>query len=647
MKFNYSSLSQSFFESSNFSQAKKFAELALNLDSSDTTALLILGLLCQHDKQHEKAISFFQKILSIKKDHPGALYGIGFSQQSLGLFEFARRDFEKLLKVDPLSVWGWMNLSLCEANLAELSSALVSINRAIQIRSDVPEFFFNKGKILSQLGMHLAASEAYMQANLLRPNHPQTLFNLANALGELLRHGEAAELYKRVMQLDPSFPYARGNFLHQAMLMCDWNNFSENVKQLENEIIAGHKVALPFIYQAVGHDEALLRKCAEVYVRDEFPCRERLSKKFNRHRKIKIGYVCGEFREHATSLLMAGVFENHNKTAFEVYGFDNGYSDESVTRQRLENSFDQLININKLSDRAAALLVSELEIDILVNLNGHYGQSRMGLFAHKPAPIQVNYLGFPGTLGASYIDYLISDDICIPNTSRAHYIEEVVYLPGCYQPNESIHQFQGTNNTRAELGLSEDQFVYCCFNNSYKITPKIFDVWLQILKETPKSVLVLLKSNDWMEYNLRNEASKAGLNSDRLIFVPRISPIHHLNRHAMIDLFLDTHPYNAHTTASDALRTNTLVLTFKGTTFPSRVSESLLLKAGLSGLIAKTPEEYLQIAVNLYRDRAKHRALKNQLSASLSSGRFTNIEEFTKNLERLFVQFVERAQSTR
>jgi predicted O-linked N-acetylglucosamine transferase (SPINDLY family) len=358
------------------------------------------------------------------------------------------------------------------------------------------------------------------------------------------------------------------------------------------------------------------------------------------HNKIRLGYLCGEFREQATSILMTEVWEHHNKDQFEIFAFDNGWDDASPRRTRIDHAFDHVIDISRLQDREAAELIHAHQIDILVNLNVFFGRDRNKVFSLRPSPVQVNYLGFPGTMGAPYIDYLIADETVMPPSSQSHYTEKVVYVPDCYQPNDTQRHISTRAFSRGELGLPEQGFVFCCFNNNYKITPSTFDVWMRILTQVPGSVLWLLQDTPESAANLRREADMRGVNSHRLVFADRIPNDEHLARHAMADLFLDTWPYNAHTTASDALWAGLPLLTLCGTSFPGRVASSLLAAVDCQDMVCHTVDAYESRAIELATHPEALAQARQALVSGKKSGPLYNTQLFTDHLEQAFIKMV-------
>jgi predicted O-linked N-acetylglucosamine transferase (SPINDLY family) len=421
------------------------------------------------------------------------------------------------------------------------------------------------------------------------------------------------------------------------MLACEWSGYDDLNDQISRGLTVFQRVAEPFGFQAISSSESELLKCAQIFYEHKFKKMEqpifRQSLPISPSSKLKIGYLCGEFREQATSVLMVGLWEAHDKEQFEIYAFDNGLSDGSMLRSRIESCFNEIIDIKHHSDAYVAQLIFDRKIDILINLNGFFGWGRNGVFALKPAPIQVNFLGFPGTLGSDCFDYIFADQLVIPTSSLSFYSEKVVYLPDCYQPNDHTRLISNRIFTRPELGLPSEGFIFCCFNNNYKITPLVFESWMKILKRVQGSVLWLLEDNDSVSRNLWTTAESLGVEAKRIIFAKRMSMPEHLSRQRCADLFLDTSPYNAHTTASDALWAGLPLLTTRGCTFPGRVASSLLKCLGLDELIVDSIQEYEDKAVALASNTNLCIELKNKLNINILNKPLFNIDKYTIGFE--------------
>jgi predicted O-linked N-acetylglucosamine transferase (SPINDLY family) len=341
---------------------------------------------------------------------------------------------------------------------------------------------------------------------------------------------------------------------------------------------------------------------------------------------------------------MTELWERHDKSQFEILAFDNGWDDNSPRRRRIEAAFDEFIDISRMSDEQASTVIFNKEIHILLNLNGFFGKPRQGIFAKKPAPIQVNYLGFPGTIGASYMDYLIADSIVIPNESKQYYSEKIVHLPHCYQPNDSTRPIDDKQFSKGELGLPQEGFIFCCFNNSYKIHPQLFELWMRLLHSLQGSVLWLIEDSPDAMRHLQNEARARDIDPARIIFAKRIPLPEHLARHRCADLFLDTLPYNAHTTASDALWAGLPVLTCTGTSFAGRVATSMLTALDMPELITSNASQYEALAYELATNPEKLQAIKTKLAQNRLSSPLFNANLITRDIEKAYQAMHQRFQ---
>jgi predicted O-linked N-acetylglucosamine transferase (SPINDLY family) len=559
---------------------------------------------------------------------------------------------DALLARDPGAADAWVNHGNILSLMGRSAEALASYDRALALAPDA-DTFNNRGHVLEMLMKPAGALASYEAALALQPANIQALFRRGVLLNEMGRFDEAMDSYDRLLAfspnhaqalnnrgfiwwlnrndpsraladltraftLAPGMPYLRGAIMHIRMYGADWTGFDAEKAALAQGIRAGAKVARPFMLQAVSDDPAQLQACARLYARDLYPPVPAPPHAPRRpEAKIRLGYLSGEFREQATAILMAGLYERHDRSRFEIVAIDNGVTDNGAMRTRLEKAFDRWVDISALSDDDAAARIRAAGVDILVNLNGYFGRHRMGVFARRPAPIQVNYLGFPATLGAPYMDYIIADAVVIPPDETHFYDERVVTLPGSYQVNDDRGRVMALAPTRQAAGLPDTGFVFCNFNQSYKLTPDTFAGWMRILKQVDGSVLWLLAAAPPFAANLARAAAAQGVDPARILFAPDRPPTEHLARLSLADLFLDGLPYNAHTTASDALWAGVPVLTRRGTAFPGRVAASLLTVAGLPGLITESQAEYEALAVRLARDPAALKVLRPSRTSPL------------------------------
>jgi predicted O-linked N-acetylglucosamine transferase (SPINDLY family) len=444
---------------------------------------------------------------------------------------------------------------------------------------------------------------------------------------------------EKAAALNPDYDYLLGELLYLRLHGADWRDFESLRSRINQGVRGGRRVVQPFHYTVMSDSPADLQACAEIFTRHRFPPRGKLAGPPGRRKKIRLGYVAGEFREHATAWLMAGLFEQHDREKFELIAFDNGWDDGSPVRARLNAAFPEILDISRLGDREAAEAIRGREIDILVNLNGYVGLHRTGVFAHRPAPLQVNYLGSPAGMGAPYMDYSIADRVLIPPGDEEFYTEKTVVLPDTYQVNDSARGLPGASPGRAACGLPEKGFVFCSFNSSYKLTPEVFAVWLELLKETPGSVLWLLQNNEAFATNLKQQA---GALAGRLVFAPMVPLDQHLARMQEADLFLDLVPCGGHTTASDALWAGVPLLTCRGGAFPGRVAASLLHAIGLPELVTENLAQYSGLALALAHDPGRLKTIRKKLAANRRTKPLFDTARFRRHIEAAYLSMWER-----
>ena len=448
----------------------------------------------------------------------------------------------------------------------------------------------------------------------------------------------AAGAYRTAAAVAPEIPFATGKVLEQQMLACDWTDLATLIDHVERQVAAGVIAVHPFCWQAVSDSPQSLMRAAALFDRylHPVPLAALPTAGPHDHAKLRIGYVSGEFRDQATMHLLAGVFEHHDPDRFEIVAFDNGWDDGSATRARLTRAIPRIVPIRDLNDAAAAAVIGTQEIDILVNLNGYFGEHRSGVFRRRPAPLQVGFLGFPGTMGTDHMDYLIADATVIPDGDLRFYTEKIAWLPDSYQATDRDRAIAAEAPTRAAIGLPERGFVFCNFGNSYKIVPAMFDCWVRTLQAVEGSVLWLLDDNRAATANLRAAAAARGLDPARLIFADFVPSAQHLARHRLADLILDTLPCNAHTTASDALWAGVPILTCRGQSFAGRVAASLLAAIGLPELIAGDLHQYEAMAVRLATDPDELAGIRQKLAANRLTTPLFDTARFTRDLEAAY-----------
>ncbi len=585
----------------------------------------------------EEGLKDFDAALALDPRHVEALNNRGLTLHGLRRYEEAVAAFDALLKLVPDYYEGRNNRGLALRELGRNREALAEFDRVILLNPQHVGAYLNRASILWRLEELDAALESYGKALAINPDFPQALESRSNLYWTRKRDLLPAMAdMEKLLQIAPDWPYAQGNLLHLKMHAADWRGFRRDKARLDGAVRAGKPAVDPFVYQGLSESPSDLLACAEIYAAREYPPAGRLAKKSPRREgRIRLGYVSGEFRAQATMYLAAGLFENHDRGRFEVIGFDNSRDDGSWMRKRVTGSFDKFIPIANLSDRDAAACIAGEEIDILVNLNGYFGKMRPGVFAMRPAPIQVNYLGFPGTMGADYMDYILADRVLIGEDEHRFYRERVVTLPDSYQINDST-RLPVAASTRAQHGLPADAFVFCHFNYGYKITPELFASWMRILGEVPGSVLWLLSGNPLFEQNLTAEAARLGVDPSRLIFAPPLDLDPHLARLPLGDLFLDSLVSNAHTTASDALWAGLPLITRRGETFAGRVAASLLHAMGLPELVTGSLEEYEDLAITLGRDPASLKRYRSRLVETRHGAPLFDTARTTRHIEAAY-----------
>jgi predicted O-linked N-acetylglucosamine transferase (SPINDLY family) len=571
-------------------------------------------------------------------------YHRGLTLASLAQHLSALASFDAAVAIDPRFAAAFVNRGGVLERLGRLDEALASFDQAVSLAPDDPVALLNCGTVLGELGRFDEALTCCERATVLRPT-ADAFYSLGTILEHLKRHREAAQAFRAALAADPACNYALGRLVYNRMHICDWDGLDADIDRMLAGIRAGTGAAHPGTLPAAVSCAEDQLQCARIFVADRYPAAKvPLAFAPARRERIRIAYVCGEFREHAVPHLAAELFERHDRSRLETFAISTGRGDHSPMRRRLEAAFDAFIDASGSSDQELAELMRDSGIEIAVNLNGHTGLERTGAFALRPCPIQVNYLGFAGTMGADYIDYIIADKHVIPEDQQSSYAEKVVYLPNSYQPMDSTNQLGEHTPTRAQAGLPDSGMVYCCFNGHYKITPDVFGLWMRLLQQVEGSVLWLREPSGDAKRNLRGEAERYGVRAERLVFAPRAPLVDHFARHRAADLFLDTAPYNAHTTATDALWAGLPVLTRVGSTFAGRVGASLLAAAGLPELIATSSEDYEAKALRLTRDPSLLASFKQRLARDRRTSPLFDTERYCRDLETAYVTMRDRYQ---
>ncbi|RZL89205.1 MAG: tetratricopeptide repeat protein [Variovorax sp.] len=615
-----------------------YLQQASALPECSAEALFYLGRVQLQRGRAREALGSFGRSIELAGDYFEGLHELGVAHSVLGEHEQALAAFRRAERRNPRSHELQSNLAHTLAALRHFGAALRHCDRALALDPRLVGVWTDRGAALTELGRGPEALESYQRALALAPGDVSAWMNRATTLTLLKRHAEALACYEEVGRLAPQTDYLRGHRLHAAMSICRWDDWAQRVDDTLAQVDAGEKAATPFSLLSVPAGPATLLTCAYTYARDLYPARPAAVDFVPRApgRKLRVAYFSTDFRDHPISQLIVRVLECHDRTRFEWFGFSLGPPTPDEMNARISAALDHVTNVADRSDAEIAAMARAAGIDIAVDLNGFTEGCRPHIFAHRAAPVQVNYLGFPGTMGCDYIDYVLADATVIPPEEYGHYAEKVVVLPGSYQPNDNTKRIDHAVSTRECMGLPLQAFVFACFNNNYKITPDVFDVWMRLLRNVPGSVLWLLKSNDDAQLALENEARSRGIDPARIVWAGRMALGEHLARHVHADLFLDTFHYNAHTTCSDALWGGLPVLTLSGATFASRVCASLLGAVGLPELVTHSVAEYESLALSLATSPQRLGELRRRLHGNRTTMPLFDSPLFARRIEAAF-----------
>jgi protein O-GlcNAc transferase len=609
--------------------------------SPSSLVYLNLGGVEQELGRLDDALAAFEQALALDPAYPQAHFNRGAVLQRLGRLDAAAEAYRRAINLRPGYVEAVTNAGIVLQELGRLDEAAAAFEHAATLQPAAPEPHNNLGIALLARGRPGEAVTAFQRALALEPDFAAAFYNMGNAWRELGKPEGAIAAYQQALRLRPDDADAFSQLAYQRWRACDWTDYASDQQKLLDLARRGARVP-PFFLLATDAGPADQLACARRWVEpfaraapatfSSYPSRQ--------PDRIRLGYLSADFHQHATAHLTAELFERHDRTRFDVVAYSYGPDDASPMRRRLAAAFDRFVDIRPLSHAQSAQRIHADGIDILIDLKGHTLNARTALLAARPAPVQVNYLGYPGTMGADFIDYIIVDRCVVPPDQQQYFSEKVVALPGCYQPNDTRRD-SAAAPTRRDCGLPADGFVFCCFNNSYKIAPAFFAMWMRLIEKVPGSVLWLLESNALARRNLRREAQAHAVDPERLVFAP-IRPIaEHLARHCHADLFLDTLPCNAHTTASDALWSGVPVLTSPGATFAGRVAASLVAAAGLPELIAPSLDAYERLALDLARTPPRLRDLRAKLAANRATAPLFDMAAYVRNIETAYARMWE------
>jgi predicted O-linked N-acetylglucosamine transferase (SPINDLY family) len=668
------------FQIGRFAEAEHLFAAAAKIDANVAEASFSRGCALQNLERHEDALLAFARALVIRPEYLEARNNRGASLLALGRHEEALAAFDKVLAARPNEAFvhgnraaalsglkryrealvaaeesvrrspddpsAWCQRGVALAGLARADDAARAFDKAIALKPDYPDALHFRGLVSAMLGRHEEALAFYDRAIPIAPGNADLINHRANALLNLRRFEDAIAECERILQLDPGYKFVSGNRLHAKLQICDWQSLDAERAAISAAVMAGARVLQPLQDVLISHSEAEQLQCAKTWVASECPPTAPLWRgERYRHERIRVAYVSANLRDHAVAQAMAGVFEHHDRSRFEITAISLGHPEKSEMRDRLMRSFDRFVEASGRSDTEIATLLRELEIGIAVDLMGHTEDARPSIFAARPAPVQVNFLGFPASMGAPYFDYIIADAIVVPKDRWAHYSEHPVHLPDSYMPSDSSRKPTSDTPTRAEAGLPETGFIFASFNTVAKFNPEMFDIWMRLLHATDGSVLWMSSVGPAAQRNLRREAEARGVAGERIVAAPFVEDsAAHLARLSLADLFLDTLPYNAHAGGVDALKAGVPILTCTGSTFAGRVGTSLLSAAGLPELAVSSLAEYEALALAFARDGERLASVKTKLSANRATHPLFDTVRYTRHLEAAFARMWQRHQ---
>jgi predicted O-linked N-acetylglucosamine transferase (SPINDLY family) len=593
-----------------------------------------LGNVFEKLEKFEEAQNSYGQAILLKQNYTEAYYNLANLLNKLGRFDEAEKNYNQAIKFKPNFAEAFNNLANMLKELHRFDEAKKNYNQAIKFKPNFAEAFNNLANVLKDQGRFDEAEKNYNQAIKFKPNFAEAFNNLANVLKDQGRFDESLVNFKESLKIKPELVNAETEILFIEASIGDHSNF-KNLDKKSSRLGISTKSVEPFpgLSWVDNPSQQLQRSinyAAEKFKKD--PINLSIQPKVP-PKRIKIAYISGDFYNFPTMHLLAGVLENHNRKSFEIYAFSYASRQNDEMRERIKLGVDHFINVNDLSSIEIAKLIQSNNIDISIDLNGYTKKSRSEIFQYRMSPIQINYLGYPSTMGVHFMDYIIADPVTIPDENRNFYSEKIIYMPHTYQANDNKRKIAKTNSKRADFNLPDKGFVFCCFNQIYKISPKEFNIWMRILRNVNNSVLWLIKSNKLVEQNFSKEAKRQGIDPSRIVFAEKLSHSEHLARHKHADLFIDTFNYNAHTTASDALWCGLPIVTKQGKQFSARVASSLLTACGLPELITKNEQEYEELIYELATNPKSLKTISLKLSENKKNKPLFNTKQYTNNFE--------------
>ena len=616
---------------------KKYLKI-INDFEKEAQVYFLVGTAFLQIKEYKKCVFYLSKAISLKKDSESYFNNIGIALSQLNNNEGAIENYKKALKLNPSFLDANINIGIAYKKLLNFKESIKYFNYSLKLSPDNYKIYNNIGNLMRDMGRTDDAIKSYDKSIKLNKDNAEAFNNKAEIFLSKKNFVEAIETFNEALNSDPKFPYLFGKYLHCKMHICDWDNFDTNIKLLKNSIRNDEKIIEPFPMLSLIDDMSLQKKNSILYSKVAFQKdKDYKIKNIQKFKKIRIGYFGAEFYNHPVLQLTKDIFKNHDKSKFEIYGFFHGPVKDKLHFE-VKKYFNKFYDVTKKSDGEIVSLANKIGLNVAVNLTGYTSDSRNEIYLKKVAPIQISYLGYSGTMGTTFMDYIIGDNFLIPSNFEKFYTEKILRLPNSFFPNPANIQISKKEFNKKSVGIPEECFVFGSFNNSYKITPIIFEAWMNILKKTNNSVLWLLNNNKIASKNLKKECRKFDVDSERIIFADKLVYDEHLKRFEIMDLFLDTFPYNGHTTVIEAIRRKVPTLTLIGESFASRVAGSILNSIGLDQLITKNLKDYVNTAVELCSDNKKFEEINKKLEND-SVLKLFDSKKYTANLERIYEGF--------
>ena len=624
----------------NIDEAIKLYKKLLKTNNLDSRLFFYIGTAFLQKKNFKEAYKNLKEAIKIDNSIPDYFNNIGVALSELNKNEDAIKNYNEALRIKPNFVDPIINIGISYKKLKKFDLSKKFFKKSLEFNPNNHIVFNNLGNLFKEEGNTTKAFEFYNEALKINSNYIDALNNKAEILLVEKKYEEALVEFEKVINLNPKFEYSFGKLIHCKMNLCNWSNFNKNIKFIEAKINKNEKIIEPFPLLSIIDNPELQKKNAQIYYKHKFTddVLHKNQRRFDKKKKIKIGYFGAEFYNHPVLKVTKDIFINHDKSKFEIYGFYHGPVKDTL-HYEIRKYFNQFFDISEMSDEEVIDLSNEIDINIAVNLTGYTSDSRNGVFYNRVAPIQISYLGYSSTMGSNFMDYIIADEILIPNYHYKNFSEKIINMPVSFFPNPSKIEISNINTTKEDNKLPNNKFIFGSFNNSYKITPEIFKSWIKILKNTEDSILWLLESNISVTNNLIEETKKHEIDPQRLVFAKKIKYSEHLKRFQHMDLFLDTFPYNAHTTGCEAIRCGVPIITIMGKTFASRVGSSLLSSIGMTKLICKNIDEYTNKAISYRKNIDEFKKLKKNFKQKVNCNLFNSIK-YTRNLEKKYKELV-------